>query len=168
MYMLPMANGMDQYLANRLTNLHAVQVVTDPQRADAILTDRLGPAFEDRLQELYPPPAEEKEEAESKEAAKGPAKDAAKDDTKEKDQEKPEAPPPAFGDTANKLAKVGSMGSIGRAKGTIFLVDVKSRQVLWSIYQRPKDTTPHQLDRTAVHIVNQLKQDIAGKATAQP
>ncbi len=172
-YMLPMSNGMDQYLANRLINLHAVQVVTDPQRADAILTDRLGPGFEDKLQELYPPPPEEKDK-DAKDNEKDEAKadaDADKDKGDKddgKDNDKDEAKPDAasrFGDPVNKLPKAGSMSSFGRAKGTIFLVDVKTRQVLWSIYQRPKNSTPQQLDKTAVHIVNQLKQDIAGNVT---
>ena len=30
-----------------------MQVVTDPQKADAILTDHIGPAFEQKLDELY-------------------------------------------------------------------------------------------------------------------
>src|SRR5260221_9315225 len=56
-YILPMGSGMDQFLANRLTRFGKMQVVTDPQHADAILTDRLGEVFEKKLDELYPPPA---------------------------------------------------------------------------------------------------------------
>lgn len=152
-YMLPMANGLDQYLANRLTTEHVLQVVTDPQRADAILTDRIGEPFETRLDDLYPPPAP-KEPPKPKTSEKKPA-----------DQDS--APPPAFGDTVNKLPKPGSINSFGRAKGTVFLVDVKTRQILWSIYERPKDTSSRQLDRTAVRIANQLKDDIAGKPVKQ-
>src|SRR5579884_3247407 len=55
-YLLPMSHGMDQYLANRLTSEGVLRVVTDPAQADAILTDRLGQVFEDKLAELYPPP----------------------------------------------------------------------------------------------------------------
>ena len=40
-YILPMSGGMDQFLANRLTTLGVFQVVTDPQRADAVITDRI-------------------------------------------------------------------------------------------------------------------------------
>ena len=54
-YVLPMSSGMDQYLASRLTRGHILQVVTDPAKADAILTDHLGAAFEDSLKELYLP-----------------------------------------------------------------------------------------------------------------
>ena len=52
-----MSNSMDQYLANRLTSEGILQVVTDPNKADAVLTDRLGLGFEERLKQLYPPPA---------------------------------------------------------------------------------------------------------------
>ena len=47
---------MDQYLANQLTTLGVFQVVADPQKADAIITDRLGEPFEAKLKDLYPPP----------------------------------------------------------------------------------------------------------------
>src|SRR6266545_4422547 len=48
-YILPMAGGLDQHLANRITEARAFQVVTDPKRADALLTDRLGQSLEERL-----------------------------------------------------------------------------------------------------------------------
>src|SRR5438132_12916217 len=60
-YILAMGSGMDQFLANRLTRFGKMQVVADPQRADAILTDRLGEVFEKKLDELYPPPEVEKD-----------------------------------------------------------------------------------------------------------
>ena len=60
-YLLPMANGLDQYLANRITGSGVLQVVTDPKKADAFLTDRLGETFEQRLDEWFPPPAAKKE-----------------------------------------------------------------------------------------------------------
>lgn len=53
-YILGMTGGMDQYLANQLTEMGVYQVVTDPQKADAVITDRLGEAFESKLKELYP------------------------------------------------------------------------------------------------------------------
>ena len=36
-----MGSGMDQYLANQLTNAGIFEVVTDPKKADAILTDNV-------------------------------------------------------------------------------------------------------------------------------
>ena len=38
-------------------------MVTDPERADAIFTDRIGEGFEQALKELYSPPADEAEQA---------------------------------------------------------------------------------------------------------
>ena len=55
-YILAMGNGVDQFLANQLTSAGVFQVVTDPKKADAILTDRVGEPFEKKLDELYPPP----------------------------------------------------------------------------------------------------------------
>src|SRR4029077_17872250 len=52
-YVLPMAGGLDQYLALRLYSGGVLQVVTDPQKADAILTDGIGTRFEESLTELY-------------------------------------------------------------------------------------------------------------------
>ena len=57
-YLLPMANGLDQYVANRLAASGVFQVTTDPKKADAIFTDKLGEAFEQRLDSLIRPPAE--------------------------------------------------------------------------------------------------------------
>ncbi len=55
-YLLPMGNSLDQYLATRLTQTGMFQVVTDPQKADAVFTDKIGQGFEDKMTELYPPP----------------------------------------------------------------------------------------------------------------
>src|SRR6185369_17773131 len=52
-YVLPMSNGLDQYLAAQLTSRSVLQVVTDPQKADAVLTDHVGPSFEQSLADLF-------------------------------------------------------------------------------------------------------------------
>jgi hypothetical protein len=52
-YVLPMSNGLDQYLAAQLTAGSVLQVVTNPQKADAVLTDHLGQSFEETLADLY-------------------------------------------------------------------------------------------------------------------
>src|SRR5437867_3801980 len=51
-YILPMARGLDQYLANRLTGEHIFQVVTDPKLADAVFTERIGEPFQAQMQNL--------------------------------------------------------------------------------------------------------------------
>src|SRR5713226_6030936 len=119
-YLLPMSGGLDQYLANRLSGVF--RVVTDPKLADAVFTDQLGEAFEQKLAALYPPAAQA---------------DSDKDDKDDK-----QAP---------------QTSSFGRGKGTIFLVDLKSRAVIWSGYQKRNGSAPDILDRTATQIVQQIK-----------
>ena len=55
-YLLPMARGMDQYLANQLTNEHIFRVVTDPKLADAIFTDHVSEGFQMQLEDFSPTP----------------------------------------------------------------------------------------------------------------
>jgi len=52
-YVLPMSGGLDQFLVTKLTAGGLMQVVTDPRKADVVFTDRVGAAFEDKLDELY-------------------------------------------------------------------------------------------------------------------
>lgn len=129
-YILPMGSGMDQFLANRLARFGKMQVVADPQHADAILTDRLGEPFEKKLDELYPPPADPKK-AVADEDATGTLKD--------------EQPP---------------VRAFSRGRGNFFLVDRKSRNVLWSTYELPRNGSPAELNRTAERVVNNLKRDL--------
>jgi hypothetical protein len=148
-YLLPMGYGLDQYLANRLTAEGVFQVVTDPKKADAVLTDQIGTGFERRFDDLFPPP-------------------------------EPAPPPPAAGEDAKKTAEPAKetdaelserlkrgnqlpVSSFSRGKGNVFLVDVKSRSVLWSLYERTKKIMPDELDRTSVRIVQRLKKDLSGK-----
>ena len=148
-YLLPMAFGLDQYLASRLTSNQVLPVVADPKAADAVLTDRLGPAFEARLDELYPPPPPPAKSEEEKE------KEAAED---KKEQE-------AGGGGAEIVRGpgVGGMSTFGRGRGNIFLVDVATRRVLWSTHEPPRDGTTAELDRTAERIARDIKKALVGK-----
>jgi hypothetical protein len=138
-YLFPIAGGLDQHLANRLTNAHLFQVVTDPKRAEAVFTDRIGEPLEERLKDLFPEPQPEiKEKDEEDEPEKTPAKDF------------------------KVMNKSSGWSSFGGGKGTLFLVDAKSRQVLWSVFEKPKNSTTEQLNRTAERIVNRLKKDLSG------
>ena len=144
-YVLKMAKGLDQFLANRLTSDHVFQIVTDPKLADAVFTDQLGEGFQLKLEEFSPTPESEKPAPPTK-AEKGG-----------------EESNPMLGDTVNKLANPASSSSFGRNKGTVFLVDAKSRQVVWSMYQPPKGSTSKELDRTANDIVSRIKKDLNPK-----
>ena len=157
-YVLSMSKGLDQYLANRLANDHLFQVVTDPKLADAFLTDRVGESLQSKLEEIFPPPVPEKAApAENPAPAEKPASKADKD----KDKDSPTNP--MLADTVNKLAAPGASNSFSRGKGNVFLVDAKSRQVVWSVYQLPKGSSAKELDRTASDIVSRLKRDLKGK-----
>jgi hypothetical protein len=60
-------------------------------------------------------------------------------------------------------AETGPTSSFSRGRGTIFLVDIETREVLWSAYETPKNTTPDELDRIARRIVDELKKAAAVK-----
>lgn len=152
-YILAMGNGVDQFLANQLTSSGVFQVVTDPKKADAILTDRVGEPFEKKLDELYPPPPPP--EAVKKDDENDTKKDDAKD-TKPNDDSKRRLPDLTGG------GRVTS-SSFNRGKGNFFLVDRKSRTVLWSVYEPAKDTTPASLTKVAAKVVKRLQADMAEK-----
>jgi len=61
-YMLPMANGLDQYLALKLTSQGVLQVVTDPKKADAIFTDGIGARLEENFATLFDSAKKDKNE----------------------------------------------------------------------------------------------------------
>ena len=157
-YILAMSASMDQYLANQLTKAGIFEVVTDPKKADAIVTDRVGESFETKLDELYPPPAPPKKAEETKPAADSPS-DA-----------KPE--PKSLRDiNSDKLAGLDLTGgarpsTMGRGKGNIFIVSRGSRIVLWSVYEPPKNNTPGELTKTAERVVKHLKEDLTDKKPA--
>ena len=75
-YVMPMGRGLDQFIANRLTRMHVMQVVTDPGKADAVLTDEVDASFPDRLKALNPPPPPASEAKKEKDKDKEDAKAA--------------------------------------------------------------------------------------------
>jgi hypothetical protein len=141
-YVMPMSSGFDQYLVNRLRGIGNFRVVTDPAKADAYLTDRLGVSFETKLNDIE---EKAKEEAEELKRAKSEKKEEA--------------------GTASESFKLAPpiVGSIGRAKGTYFLVDRQSRHVIWSAYEKPKDYQPKTLDKVAERVAEGLKKELGGK-----
>jgi hypothetical protein len=125
-YLLPMTNSLDQFLAVRLTRGGVVQVVTDPKAADAVLCDAIGKGLEDKLSELY---GEKKKDPGDKQA-------------------------PSF---------AGPMTGAGRSKGAVFLIDRRTRGVIWSDYVRPKDAQPPELNRVANKIADSLEKEKKGQ-----
>ena len=131
-YLLPMAKGMDQYLASSLTRHNVVNVVADPKSADAVFTDNLGAGFQDRLFQLRP---------ELKPAA------PAKHDNPDRDAQNPDeayVPPPS---------------TFHSSKGTIFLVDVHTQHVIWSTFEPDGGFKPKDISKVADRIAKQLWKD---------
>lgn len=159
-YILPMRSGMDQYLANKIVRQGIFQVVTDPQKADAVLTDRIGEPFEKKLDDLYPPPkpVKEKKEETKKEETKKDEKDKRDDSASKSEKDSDNDTLGAM--AAASAAVVERPSSFGRSRGTYFLVDRKSRAVIWSTYDRARDTAADTLDHKADQIVTRLKRDL--------
>jgi hypothetical protein len=129
-YLLPMTYSLDQFLAIRLTKGGVLQVVTDPKLADAILSEHIGTGLEDQMKALY---------GEKKPAAADPA---------DKDKDK---------DSVSSFS--GPMAGGTRSKGAVFLLDRKTRNVIWSDYVRPKNAQPDELNHVADRIAGQLEKD---------
>ena len=145
-YLLPMSSGLDQFLASRLTSEGLVQVVTDPLKADAVLTDKVGEALERKMHELYDPKPEPPKP--------DPAAEAKKDEeTKEK-----ESKDAAKAAEATRMARAGQ-SSWGRGRGSIFLVQRSTGNVIWSTVGQPKDSSTPEVRKTAAKITAQLKKD---------
>ena len=53
----------------------------------------------------------------------------------------------------------GPMAGGTRSKGAVFLVDRKTRNVIWSDYVRPKSSQPEELNHVADKIAGQLEKD---------
>jgi hypothetical protein len=132
-YLLPMSGGLDQFIAGRLAAQGRYNVVTDPEQADALITDRIGADFEERFAELYPPPPPPNDEKEKK-AAEEPSVAT------------------LFGESAGGRR----ISSFGRGKGNVFLIDRGSKRVLWSTWLRPRGTRPDDLHRSAETVVDRL------------
>ena len=121
-YILEMANGLDQYLANRLTSTRAIWVVLQPESADAVFTETLDDSFWNWLARTYPHAS----------ASAGPA-------------------------SSRGAASRTDSQQRGRYPGMVFLVDPRTRVVLWSTYVLPKTSSSSELNRTADQIARQLK-----------
>jgi hypothetical protein len=159
-YLLSMSSSLDQFLATQLVKAGIFEVVTDPKKADAILTDRVGESFEQKLDELYPPPPAPKP------AATKPA-DSTPDSDKS-DAPKSESKLVVKGDALAGVDLTGGVRptTMGRGKGNIFIVSRGSRAVLWSVYEPPKNNTPRELTKTAERIVKHLQEDLTDKKPA--
>ena len=128
-YLMPMSGNLDQFLAVQLNASNIFLVVTDPKRADAVFTERIGVPFEEALKELY---ASE-----------------SKTDSKDKDKKDEYVRP--------------TMKPLSNGKGSLFLVDRKTKNVVWSIYDKPKSNRADDVNQLAQKITSKLQKDVKGK-----
>lgn len=172
-YVLPMSSGIDQFIAHQVARHHVYQVTTDPLQADAFLSDFVGASFEMRVDDLLKTAREKAELAAQEEAkkeqarkeqetskktdAKGKDNEKSKD-AKDKDTEDTEAP--GGFQTAGAVTRIQSFG---RGKGNVFLVDAKSRRVLWTGFDIAKNTRAESLQKSASRLVSQLRKVKSGK-----
>lgn len=126
-YLMPMAGGLDQYLAQWLTQEHIMKVITDPKMADIVMTDRLGEAFEQKMSEFHPKDAKTSQDA------------------------------------------THNMFQSSHGRGTVFLVDAKTRQVLWSDYEKaPRSNSGSHMNDEAERIAKKLQLEQSPVPPARP
>ena len=128
-YLMPMSGNLDQFLAVRLNAGNIFLVVTDPKKADAVFTERIGVNFEEALKELYA--------ADSKRTRTTRRTD---------DYSRP------------------TMKPLSSGKGSLFLVDRKTKNVVWSTYDKPKSNRPEDINQLAQKIANKLEKDVRGSS----
>jgi hypothetical protein len=153
-YILAMSASMDQFLANQLTETGVFEVVTDPKKADAIITDRVGESLERKLEDLYPPPVPAEE-------SKNPA---------DRTHDSPKNFRSLTGDKLVGLGLTDSArpGTMGSGRGHFFIVSRGGRAVLWSTYEAPKNNSSGELTKTAERVVKHLQEDLNGKKPTTP
>ena len=139
-YTWPMTKSFDQYLAEQIATESVFDVVVDPKLANAVLTDRIDATFLAAMDELFPLP----EPDDSEKAGK-------KDDEEDPADESIEAGG-AFKRPKNR--------PMGRPQGTLFLVDIHSRTVLWSTYLKEYDPSPNKLHQQARSVVLRIKKQL--------
>ena len=133
-YTWPMAKSFDQYLAEQITAENVFDVVVDPQLADVILTDRIDAPFLAVMNDLFPLSAGKNQKA----------------------------PITAKQDKSDSIESGGTIKRpinrvLGRPQGTLFLVHIETRKVLWSTYLREHEATPNKLHQMASGVVKRLK-----------
>ena len=139
-YLYPMVGGLDQHLANMLTKDHLFRVVSDPKLADGLFTDQLGQQFEYRMEHI---------------------------------KKDPVTPPAAAASTQTGPVAMAPVeaephsSSFSRGKGTIFLVDAKTRQVVWSDFRKPRNSSSRELERTAKRLAMNITKTLAPPAATK-
>jgi hypothetical protein len=139
LYLWPMSNAFDQYLAEQITADGVFEVVVDPKLANTIMTEKIDSTFLAAMDEFFPRAVENQSEK--------AAENTKKDDSIESDS-RDRRP-------ANRPR--------GQARGTLFLVDVASRKVVWSTYLKEFDPSPNKLHSQAGNVVEKMRESSAAQ-----
>ena len=51
------------------------------------------------------------------------------------------------------------ISSFGRGRGNVFIVGTKSHQVLWSAYEKPRGSSPQEVEKNARRFVKKLRDE---------
>lgn len=133
-YFWPMNGALDQYVAEQVTSEGLFAVTVDPTQAKTVMTDHIDAKFFEGMNEVFAsetPPAEE----DADEAASGSIE-------------------------SGLAARRPPNRPRGNPHGTVFLVDVQTRQVVWSAYIGEFDRRPKRLHREAKQVVGALRKDL--------
>ena len=141
-----MSGGLDQYLANRLTDEHVFAVVTDPKLADAVFTDQIGAELRDASWKTQLPSRRNRRRSRSQSHSQ-------KAGTSRRGRSHSRCSAIAVEQAVESRP---AHSTFGRGKGTVFLVDAKSRAVIWSAYRASQErnfegTGPHGLRHCKPH-----------------
>ena len=132
-YFWPMEGALDQYIAQEASQGGVVSVTVDPKLARAVMTDRIDAAFLAAMDELFPLPGAEEEKEEAGDSVESGLQ-----------KSRPATRP------------------LGRPHGTLFLVDAKTRRVLWSTYLGYYERTPKKLHGEAKEVVARMATAMGG------
>lgn len=139
-YFWPMSSALDQYIAERAAAEGLFAVTVDPAMAKSVMTDRVDSKFFDGMQEVF-----KDEEADASDAV-----------APEESQEEPTGGSVETGLVLKRPANRPQ----GAPKGTIFLVDVDSRQVVWSTYLGDFERRPEKLHKEAIQVVERMRKSM--------
>jgi len=128
-YLWPMRGALDQYLASALTADSLLTVTVDPETARTVMTDRIDQDFFEGMTTVFDRSGEEEEEETA----------------------------PASLESGDFRLQRAPNAPRGRSQGTIFLVDVASRQVVWSMFIGELDNRPKKLHGEAEDVVDELR-----------
>lgn len=135
-YFWPMNGALDQYIAQEVSSQNLIGVTVDPAQAKTVMTDHIDSKFFEGMNEVFTVKTE-----------------AVADDATE------EVSSIESGQTSNRPANRPR----GAPMGTVFLVDVQSRQVVWSTFLGEFTRQPKRLHKEARRVVSELRKGVTAE-----